>query len=241
MVSRWEHLASGYTLKAAWKAAWPRRVALSAESAAARYSMIALAVLFVGLSLLVRVVGAGSEAFDDLKVQLGLATYLAAWAYLRRYQVDPRLRIFAIRRCQNRWLDGPDAAAILARRRQRWSALFRERLPEYHRLPEFWTALEFMLVVWFFGLLLTSTMGYPGFLILLPLFGLALARVLAGRVGDSARLRLEKHLCMNCGYSLLELPIRMLWTPTGSEEPVGPEHCPECGCRWPLIPPEPPE
>ena len=203
--------------------------------------IIALAGLFVGLSLLVSVVGAGSEAFDDMKVQLGLATYLGAWAYLRRSQADPRLRLLAIRRCQNRWLQGHDAAAILGRRRRRWNALFRERVPEYHRLPEFWTAAEIMLVVWFLGLLLTSVIARPGFLFLLPLLGLLLARVLAGRVGDSARLRLEKHVCMNCGYSLLELPIRMLRTPNGSEEPVGPEHCPECGCRWPLIPPEPPE
>jgi len=202
---------------------------------------MALALLFVGLSLLVRVVGAGDEAFDGLEVQLGLAIYLGAWAYLRRSQVDPRFRIFAIRRCQNRWLDGPDGAAILGRRRRLWSTLFRERLPEYHRLPEFWSALEFMLVAWFLGLLLTSTLAKPRFLIILPLLGLLLARALAGRVGNSARQRLEGHLCMNCGYSLLELPIRFLRTPSGSEDPVGPEHCPECGCRWPLIPPEPPE
>jgi hypothetical protein len=49
--------------------------------------------------------------------------------------------------------------------------------------------------------------------------------------------RLKGDLCIDCGYSLGELPAERLVTRDGGSVSVGPERCPECGCPWPMVPP----
>jgi len=41
--------------------------------------------------------------------------------------------------------------------------------------------------------------------------------------------------CRNCGYALDDLPSEQQATINGTQRPLGPSTCPECGQRWPLV------
>lgn len=43
-----------------------------------------------------------------------------------------------------------------------------------------------------------------------------------------------RHSCSGCGFSLESLMDHTIWN---GDVGLGPDHCPECGCPWPLVPP----
>jgi hypothetical protein len=159
--------------------------------------------------------------------------------------VQLKWRLLVRDRLRISWLDDLDGGERLKARHELWIRKIEGGSPTWHpyHLHFFWAFVLLMLglaawhAVLALGLGPFNTWRLAGPLLIVVLFAVLMRRGFSGFRQRRSLTRLQAGQCIDCGYSLAELPSRRLATRDGGSISVGPERCPECGCPWPMVPP----
>lgn len=248
--TRWDFLWIGYAAEEDLTRVWPARVRRRGRPL--RVLGYVLTAAFV--------LGVTTWAFATRqRALLGPMTGVFVLCVVALRAADQR-RLFALparraarRRLRTLRLAEPDLATQLERRRKFWRTALLSARPDCWQMPE---------LAWMFAGLLIATAAVDQILkaylfsemhvVFYVACALAPTAIYARRLAKRDHQRLVDHACMNCGYPLAEVPTtwaaaqRRPDAPAGSDNPadqpirerLGPDRCPECGCHWPLIPPE---
>lgn len=248
--TRWDFLWIGYAAPEDLARVWPARLRRRGRGLRT-LAYVLTAAMVLGVT--------GWALATRQRALMGPLTGLVVLCVVAIRATDQR-RLFMLparraarRRLSTLRLEPAELARQLERRRAFWRTALLSARPEHLQTPE--------LALTFAGLVVAAAVVDQVLRAYLfsgihSMFYIAVAlaptALYARRLARRDHRRLLDHACMNCGYPLAEVPTtwatapRRPDAPAGSDNPVdhpirerlGPERCPECGCHWPLVPPE---
>jgi hypothetical protein len=186
----------------------------------------------------------GRWSMYDAFVIAFMLVFIPVMAWKMRTAEFRRWGLLAKRRGMVSWFSRDGAGDSLERRRTGWTTMLGRRrwFASSHPDTYCWTGAFGIAVVLLFGVhRFFPSLGFTGLLIYPIIVGMLLVGVIKSRqLRKESLARLKTRCCLDCGHGLEGLTGRLLPTAAGGTVATGPERCPECGCAWPMVPPEMP-
>lgn len=245
---RWDFLWLGYAADEDLRRVWPPRLRRKGRGLRV-LGYVVSAVSVVGLAAWA--LATRQRALTGPLTGLFLLSVVALRAADQRRLFALPARRVARARLRTLRLAEPDLAKELERRRRFWHAALGSSRPNHLQTPELAAVFAGLItMIAAVDQILRAYLYSELHVVFYVGFALGPTALFARRLAKRDHQRLADLACMNCGYPLADVPTAWATAPgppdaaTDADAPqpvlerLGPPRCSECGCDWPLVPPE---